>query len=166
MTLHTSPNCSVGGLDCNKDNGNTGCGMQSRLLDSYGAGFNQQGGGVYAMEWTSSAIKIWFFPRQTIPTDGVEPDPSTWGLPSATFTAGSTCDFDAHFRDLRIVSLQPPFLSWIGAGHETRKAADDRSCQVINLTFCGDWAGGNAYASCQQLVSPIASHAGFFVTGV
>jgi len=123
MTLHTSSNCSAVGRSCE---GSNGCGVQSNQLDSYGRGFNQHDGGVYATEWTSSAIKIWFFPRIAIPRDIRHgwPDPSAWGTPSASFQASPSCDFDQHFQDLRI---------------------------VINLTFCGAWAGETStYASCKR----------------
>jgi hypothetical protein len=77
MTLHTSPGCTmpnqvantmlgaVQTLDCNTaDNGNAGCGIQATTSNSYGPSFNANGGGIYAMERTSSFIKIWFFPRR------------------------------------------------------------------------------------------------------
>lgn len=102
MTLHTSANCSAVGKSCE---GNNGCGVQSNQLDSFGRGFNAQDGGVYATEWTPSFIKIWFFPRIAIPQDIKSgfPDPSGWANPSAQFQASSSCDFEQHFQDLRIV---------------------------------------------------------------
>lgn len=129
MTLHTSANCTLsrdGGYsgmplrdDCsNRPEDNMGCTImdfaRNEERDSYGQGFNDAAGGVYATEWTSSAIKIWFFPRSAIPQDIVTgtPDPSTWGTPSAQF-AGD-CDIDSHFQNMQI---------------------------VINTTFCGAWAG-------------------------
>ena len=35
-----------------------GCGVTDNRPNSYGAGFNSNGGGVYAMQWTSSGIKV------------------------------------------------------------------------------------------------------------
>lgn len=135
LTLHTSTGCSVGQdtsifsgnvetQNCDvKAEGqadNAGCGIRSKDNKSYGAGFNDNNGGVYATEWTSDAISIWFFPRGAVP-DGVtgdNPDPSTWGTPSAKWVKDS-CDIDGIFKDLNI---------------------------IFDTTFCGDWAG-NTWSS-------------------
>lgn len=71
---------------------------------SYGDSFNSIGGGVYALEWTDEAIKIWHFPRTAIPSDitAKQPDPSSWGEPEALF-GGSSCDVDDFFNDMSIV---------------------------------------------------------------
>ncbi|KAF2814246.1 uncharacterized protein BDZ99DRAFT_410664 [Mytilinidion resinicola] len=90
----------------------------SDSLPSYGTDFNQAGGGVYAMEWTNKFIAIYFFSHatnETMPKDLLSgnPNPSGWGTPLARF-AGNGCDFTKRFKDMKI---------------------------VINLTFCGEWAG-------------------------
>lgn len=71
---------------------------------SYGDDFNSVGGGVYAVQWTDEAIKIWHFARSSIPQDitNKTPDPSSWGLPEALF-GGSTCNVDKYFKDMSIV---------------------------------------------------------------
>ncbi|EKD19659.1 uncharacterized protein L3040_001996 [Drepanopeziza brunnea f. sp. 'multigermtubi'] len=123
MTLHTGDTCTISGAlslgtlqtgDCNQKNG-FGCGISSSSSSSYGDGFNNVGGGVYATQWTSDYIRIWFFPRNTIPADVLSgnPDPSSWGYPDADFQGN--CDIDANFRNHQI---------------------------VFDTTFCGDWAGG------------------------
>ncbi|RAL66241.1 hypothetical protein DID88_005912 [Monilinia fructigena] len=126
MTLHTSEGCTMSnsgsdagtafvGGNCNAGGGNTGCGQISKNTQTYGPGFNTNGGGVYAWEWTSSHIAIWFFPRSAIPANiqSGKPDPATWGTPTAKF-AGSGCNIDNHFSEHNI---------------------------VLDTTFCGDWAG-------------------------
>lgn len=84
---------------------------------TFGSAFNDQMGGVYATEvsLTEKRITIWFFPRGNIPEDVLsdDPHPSNWGTPLANF-AGSDLDFSEKFKKLQI---------------------------VINLTFCGQWAG-------------------------
>lgn len=67
------------------------------------------------MEWTDSAISIWFFPRSAIPSDisGGSPNPTTWGTPTTVFT-GNTCNIPANFNNHQI---------------------------IFDTTFCGDWAG-------------------------
>ncbi|KAJ1557577.1 hypothetical protein HK405_015677, partial [Cladochytrium tenue] len=145
MTLHTSSGCtmssqvqtgSVVSTDCvAADNGNEGCSVQAATTTSYGSGFNSNGGGVYVTEWSTSAIKIWFFPRGSIPSDvaagGATLTPSSsWGTPAADFPLGSACTA-SHFSSMQI---------------------------VLDLTFCGDWAGsvftcsGSGNAACQTYV--------------
>jgi hypothetical protein len=115
--------CSITGADewgtlqstnCDVGQGNVGCGVLSNSSSSYGTGFNNIKGGVYATEWTSSYIKVWFFPRAAIPQDieNGRPVPSSWGKPQANL-AGN-CDIDSHFSN-----------------HEI----------IFDTTFCGDWAG-------------------------
>ncbi|KAK4691008.1 hypothetical protein P7C71_g5904, partial [Lecanoromycetidae sp. Uapishka_2] len=113
MTMHSSSGCSMVSEDCE---GSTGCGVQTGGPASFGDGFNAANGGVYAMEWTSEAINIWFFSRSSIPNGatGDAPDPSAWGNPTASFQGGSGCDIDQHFQNNNI---------------------------VFDTTFCGDWAG-------------------------
>ncbi|KAJ5893318.1 Endo-1-3(4)-beta-glucanase [Penicillium taxi] len=127
MTLHTSDGCSIqnsgftGSLytdncyvEAADQSDNIGCSIIETDTQSYGDGFNNVGGGVYATEWTSAGISIYFFPRSSIPADitAGSPDPTTWGTPAASFAGG--CDIDSHFVNLQI---------------------------VFDLTFCGDWAG-------------------------
>ncbi|KAH8659418.1 concanavalin A-like lectin/glucanase domain-containing protein [Ilyonectria robusta] len=127
ITLHTSSGCSISNrgtiesttlteTDCNAGEASTGCSQITTDNQNYGNGFNNNGGGVYAMEWTSDYISVWFFPRNYIPASvqGDNPDPSTWGLPIARFVGGSSCNMDAHFQNNHL---------------------------VFDTTFCGDWAG-------------------------
>uniref|UniRef100_A0AC34FV17 GH16 domain-containing protein n=1 Tax=Panagrolaimus sp. ES5 TaxID=591445 RepID=A0AC34FV17_9BILA len=136
MALHTTANCVIpestdpfkgqwakgpeGKIsnDCNHEAGgqfpNQGCSITTE--DGYfGPDFNGGGGGVFAMEWNrESFIKIWVFKRNEVPGDLKDnPQPQNWGKPWAHFTIGEQCSTD-HFRDQEI---------------------------IINLTFCGDWAG-------------------------
>ena len=133
ITMHSGPSCSMIGKSC--DGGN-GCSTQVGGPTSYGDGFNKNGGGIYAMEWTSDHINVYFFPHSNAPTDalGAAPDPTTWGTPTASFVGGSTCDIDANFQNNNI---------------------------VIDTTFCGTWAGsawsgdpvcGPKAATCQDYV--------------
>ncbi|KAI4251471.1 MAG: hypothetical protein LQ352_004833, partial [Teloschistes flavicans] len=116
MTMHTSGGCSLAGNDCQ---GNLGCPIKPTQSNNYGTNMNNAGAGVYAMEWTSSAINIWYFPRDHgLPSDslGPNPNPSAWGPATATFAgSGSGCSIDQHFQNNNI---------------------------IFDTTFCGDWAGG------------------------
>ncbi|KAL9601264.1 MAG: hypothetical protein Q9219_002669 [cf. Caloplaca sp. 3 TL-2023] len=140
MTLHTTsgcqikpttgfsgkidtPNCDVNAPDQGK---NMGCGILHPMTNgrSFGRGMNTGGGGVYATMWTSQDIRIYYFPRSSIPSDITmgKPDPSKWGMPAAKFAGG--CKIDEHFQNLHI---------------------------IFNTAFCGDWAGEawNSSKTCQ-----------------
>ncbi|TEB34189.1 endo-beta-glucanase [Coprinellus micaceus] len=137
VTLHTSHKC-----DMPKSRLQTGtstkesCGIGSfgtdyigcpvRIHDrrSYGPEFNREGGGWYAMERTEGFIKVWFWSRKAhdLPSDVRDSeyriDTSHWGTPVAYFPANRNCDIPSKFGQ-----------HWI----------------IVNLTFCGDWAG-NIYS--------------------
>ncbi|KAJ7439545.1 hypothetical protein B0H11DRAFT_2205753 [Mycena galericulata] len=93
---------------------NQGCGVSDNSSTSYGEGFNQTGGGVYAHTWTSDAIKIWHFPREKVPADIMSgnPSPSMWGSPQGAFQGSPGCDFSQHFQNHVL---------------------------TIDKTLCGDW---------------------------
>lgn len=134
MVLHTDTNCSTNGLgqtgaqslyNCALDSasGASGCDVNAVESNTYGSGFNTAVGGVYAMEWTSTSIKVWFFPRGKIPASitADAPDTSTFGTPNSNF-AGA-CDMDARFKNHKF---------------------------IFDTTFCGDWAG-NVYGRSHPL---------------
>jgi hypothetical protein len=127
VTLHTAGQCTFqapantqkgtpneNDFDCNLDG--PGCSVKG-VQGSYGDPFNKAGGGVYAMQWTSSFIKIFFFPRNAIPADitAGNPDPTKWGLPNANFESQyGSCDIDGNFPAQTIVSntlFSAPFSS-------------------------------------------------------
>lgn len=70
------------------------------------------------MEWTQAHVNVWFFPRNSIPSDkttgplGSHPDPAKWALPMTSFQGN--CDMDAHVQKQSI---------------------------IINTDFCGLWGG-------------------------
>lgn len=151
MTLHTAPDCVVDNItastqqqgqllntDCNADNASTGCSIAAydqntltlpsnstsnkkaspETFSTAGPAFNAQKGGIYVHDWTASGITVWLFPRNSLPADLVagHPDPSSWPAsytPLATFR-GTGCKFDEALREMQL---------------------------IINITFCGDWAG-------------------------
>lgn len=133
---------------------------------------------MYAVEWTSQGVSIWFWSRAEIPVDlvsggaGGGVSVEGWGVPVARF-AGVGCDFEEHFRDLGIVSLPlipafppstSPLFSSLGpspplspvSSHPLVSAPKPQAPspkqttyyskgltkrQIIDTTFCGDWAG-------------------------
>ncbi|KAL5044609.1 concanavalin A-like lectin/glucanase domain-containing protein [Aspergillus fruticulosus] len=124
IVLHTSGTCDVGGdynmtgtmtsSECGEASGTIGCVVKGQQGSS-GDPFNEQGGGVYAMEWQEEYLKIWYFPRSSIPeslTAGT-PDTSSFGTPMAHLQG--SCNFKERFTHQKL---------------------------ILDTTFCGDWAGG------------------------
>lgn len=108
----------------NSTDDNAGCGVQG-AVDTYGSALNANGGGVYAMEWRSDGIRIWFFQRSSIPSDitaGISPDPSGWGEALADFPA-THCDIGSHFKNMSLIA---------------------------NIDLCGSWAGSTSVYSTQD----------------
>lgn len=133
MTLHSSSNCAMPvaaqslssgkmhTVDCaSSQSNNGGCSFIDSNPDSFGHGFNEVGGGVFATLWNETMISIWHFPRSSIPQDitSKKPKPSQWGVPVAAFPS-TNCNFASHFVEHSV---------------------------VIDTTLCGDWAG-QAYGS-------------------
>jgi len=130
MTLHTGPGCSISSnqkalgqvktsncdINAPGQGQNVGCGIGTSDPMTYGDGFNNEGGGVYATEWTGEAISIYHFTRSNIPANIMagNPDPSTWGQPLALF---SGCNFASAIKNQTI---------------------------IFDTTFCGQWAGQQA----------------------
>jgi len=148
-TLHTSYGCTMSEVPTNSFSGrwgtgthnnpsnncwvnapnqytNGGCGIIANQ-GNYGAGLNGLGGGVYATVWNSTRIIAYFFTHSQVPADirSNNPNPNNWGTPYANFILGGDCPA-SHFRDMSI---------------------------VINLTFCGDWAGSVFADNCPGLGS-------------
>lgn len=96
-----APNCAVDALGQAE---NQGCGIEDPSELTYGTGFNQAGGGVFAVEWTSQQISMWFFPRGKFPDDIVNSQPSpnpSWGPPRSAFAGDFS--MDDHFKEQNIV---------------------------------------------------------------
>lgn len=129
-TLHTSAGCDMGSEDKSKFTGNMGnancqgnqgCGITASA-NTYGAPFNSHQGGVFIMEWTKDYIQTFYWPRSNIPADvaSSNPNPAGWGKPYAYFQLGNNCA-TSHFNNHNI---------------------------VLDLTFCGDWAGAVFGSQC------------------
>ncbi|KAF5336230.1 hypothetical protein D9758_014362 [Tetrapyrgos nigripes] len=129
VTLHTNAGCTMPSSrsqtgnavlnDCNvATTNNAGCGVKLPSSQSYGPSFNSNGGGWYALERRNSGIKVWFWPRNggvpsEVSSGAGTINTSNWGTPSAYFPSDN-CDIASKFGPHNI---------------------------IINLTFCGDWAG-------------------------
>jgi hypothetical protein len=57
------------------------------------------------MQWESSGVYVWFFPRGSIPSDIKNGAPVTgnWETPIVAFNGGSSCNIDSFFANENIV---------------------------------------------------------------
>ncbi|KAF8336995.1 concanavalin A-like lectin/glucanase domain-containing protein [Cantharellus anzutake] len=115
-SLHTLSGCQhpsgkgnetgvIVSTDCfNATNGNQGCIVRESQQNSFGQGFATVGGGGFATEFTSQGIKVWFFPRSTLPSDwnSTSPNPDNWPTPSAYYPS-SSCNITQFFGPQSIV---------------------------------------------------------------
>ncbi|KAK3326918.1 concanavalin A-like lectin/glucanase domain-containing protein [Cercophora scortea] len=131
--------CNLGGVSggCSDDVATNydGCG-NTAPSGSYGDKFNSNGGGVYVTQVQTSSLKIWFFPRSSIPADitSGNPNPSNW--PAPFLDASKGCNPGKYFKKQSI---------------------------IINTDFCGSnidqdaWNGDSACkskaSSCQAYVA-------------
>ncbi|GJJ07793.1 hypothetical protein Clacol_001998 [Clathrus columnatus] len=134
ITLHTLPGCTRNDnakpaagqsiafsgtplqVSCDVTvNSNSGCGIMSTQANSFGLGFNQNGGGVLAMMWDTMGIRVWSFLNGSVPDDltQMNPTPSKWPIPDAYWSA-ATCPVDKYFANMMM---------------------------VFDTTLCGDFAG-------------------------
>lgn len=131
---------SILGTNCDSTaTADAGCGISDTNTTSFGYGFNDAGGGVYALEWDPTAgISMWHFTRSTIPADitSKTPTPSGWGTP-AGFWGTQTCDIAANFYQHSL---------------------------IIDITLCGNWAGDSYSSSgCPGTCSDMIANATNFV---
>lgn len=163
QSLHTGHNTTVGNCTFNTTSalGLNNFGITNHMYSSncdiyassnigcstwdYEGPFGSADGGMYAMEWTSTFIKMWTWKPQQVPADvrAGRPDPSSWGLPGLLLAGGSLCDIDRAFKNQSI---------------------------IINIDLCGTTAGSGAewasecadktgYNTCERYV---AAHPGDF----
>lgn len=142
-TIHSAPGCEIDTTStapegfkvaaisskvshpsCGSTKGeNAGCAFVDNNKASAGAPFNSQGGGTFAMEWTSDGIKIWSFPRGDEPSDidSQSPSPNDWDTKylKAAWSSHS-CDTAKYFQQHAV---------------------------TFDTTLCGAWAG-SAYRAC------------------
>lgn len=155
MTLHSGNNvsCKIDtsspsqytghtlGTNCySTQNADAGCAFSDTDNRSFGFGFNNAGGGIFALLWDQSiGLAIWHFARSEIPSDitSQAPNPSNWGAPGG-FLSSKTCNIGNNFY---------------------------QHSMVIDTTICGNWASPNypnsgCPGTCSDMVANAANFAG------
>jgi len=131
-SIHTDPGCSLpsnnstvlgitgtvtGSTDCSAaQTSDQGCGILDQSSNvSFGAAFNNNGGGVYASKLDDTGVSVHFWPAGQVPSDVLAgtPLPSSWGTPLASWPA-TDCDPSTFFYN-----------------HSA----------IFDTTLCGEWAG-------------------------
>lgn len=94
------------------------------------------------MELRDAGIRVWFFDRDSIPSDipddvsnTTAPDPSGWPTPLADFPS-THCDISSHFKNQSIIANIDLCGSWAGA---TSVYSDEDSCPGT----CSDFVATN-----------------------
>ncbi|KAF1969323.1 hypothetical protein BU23DRAFT_477459 [Bimuria novae-zelandiae CBS 107.79] len=124
-SFYTSEECSVNfdvGSPLKTDNCHydpQGAGPQGCSFGAEEGTFNQAFNDNYqiiALQVEADTMKIWHFGKDEVPADltAGTPDPSTWRAPTVALSPKS-CDFQTAFSQFHV---------------------------IINITFCGSWAGG------------------------
>ncbi|WYZ46073.1 hypothetical protein EsH8_IX_000298 [Colletotrichum jinshuiense] len=104
------------------------------------APFGSAEGGVYAMQWTDDAIRVWGFTHANAPADiATNPNPETWGTPSFTT---STCAADKLFGEAQLIMN----IDFCGvAGQDS--IWSEGGCQAkAGGATCKEWVASNPAA--------------------
>ncbi|KJA17743.1 glycoside hydrolase family 16 protein [Hypholoma sublateritium FD-334 SS-4] len=97
-----------------------GCIVAETKPNSFGPGFAQAGGGVYALQIDVSGIFSWFWSRPDVPasiasaTSSTPVDTTTWGIPTAAYPSGASCNITAFFPPQTLVLLTTLCGVWAG----------------------------------------------------
>lgn len=123
--------------NCDYDVG--GCGVTAPD-GTFGNPFNKNGGGIWATQIEAAGIKVWHFKRSAIPADikSDKPDPNKWGMPVMSFVPNK-CDIRNAWKKMKIVCLLL-----------RNKSSPANVYQIINISFCGEYAGGEAWNECRK----------------
>ncbi len=129
-------NCSYNDLN------NTGCGIYANMNNTYGQGFNDNDGGIFAMELNYNiGIRIWFWSMfdENIPNNiySKTPDVDTWGIPYAFWPFGWWCKSN-NFPKMQILFD----LYYCGWAAQTNYW-DMHCLNVTNNATCFQWVMNN-----------------------
>ncbi|GJE99867.1 glycoside hydrolase family 16 protein [Phanerochaete sordida] len=158
MSIHAAQGCTVppspkqsGNLtegDCSQG---VGCVVEENTPNSYGKAFADNGGGVWAAQYDSTGIFIWFWPRNKLPANLQTPsdtlDISSWGTPSAAY-ASPTCNITEFFGGQQMIidiALCGEGADSPGVYAQTCGDTQTNACYLDNVINNGSAAYADAY---------------------
>eukprot|EP01084_Bolivina_argentea_P018247 33979_1 len=131
-------NCTMGYSSAN----GSGCETVPNMPNTYGKGFNDNRGGIYALELNYDiGIKIWFWSMydKNIPNSiyTKKPDIDSFGIPFVFYPFGSWCE-SSNFKNMQVM-FDLYYCGWSG-----QQSFWDEQCQkyTSNAT-CQDWVANN-----------------------
>ncbi|KAF8651149.1 hypothetical protein AX16_004851 [Volvariella volvacea WC 439] len=162
MALHADVGCAQGDPpgqtgqtlegDCSQDRG---CVVRETKPNSFGSGFAQAGGGVWAVQFDVSGIFIWFWSRPDIPADVRDATPETpldtaiWGPPSASYPAFG-CNTTEYFGAQQLILLITLCGAWAGVP-DIYSSTCPGTCYASNIIGPGSPTYDNAYFEIRYL---------------
>jgi hypothetical protein len=110
--------------------------------NTFGKAFNDNHYRYNVLLIEADAIKVWWFKDGEAPSDldSEHPDPSQWTAEPNVHLTPDDCDFAKQFSRFHVVSGNCSPASQLKP-----RVAVNIEMQVINLTFCGDWAKIDPY---------------------
>ncbi|KAG6865061.1 hypothetical protein C0991_005380 [Blastosporella zonata] len=138
--MTTTSNCSLPDV---------GCVVVETKPNSFGADFNNAGGGVFATQIDVSGVYIWFWSRPDIPASITNAastsnmDTTTFGTPSASWPS-TTCDITELFGPQQLVLLTTLCGTWAGIPSIYSQTCPD-NCITSNIIGTGSPTYDNAY---------------------
>ncbi|KAJ6553698.1 glycoside hydrolase family 16 protein, partial [Mycena vulgaris] len=172
-SLHTGSGCNIpasavsamtnvqileaGATNCDANLDPGACGFSDISTSSFGPGFNNAGGGVFALEFDTQGIKTWFWNAGSVPVDitNLSPNPSTWGLGRLSVPP-SGCSPETYFKDLLLVVNTNLAGSWPeGVWSSNGVGGQAQSCQTqtgVSTAAGYVTAHGSAFGAAAQWV--------------
>ncbi|KAF8971847.1 concanavalin A-like lectin/glucanase domain-containing protein [Flammula alnicola] len=169
VALHSTAGCTKAETQPSGQEGTTletdcslarGCIVAENKPNSFGAGFAQAGGGVFALQYETTGINSWFWSRPDIPdsiktaTSTSQMDTTSWGLPSSAYSPTS-CNFTEFFPPQTLVLLTTLCGHWAGVPSIYSSTCQTPTNSCVNDNVIGN---GSNYATAYWEISYIRTY--------
>ncbi|KAK0522057.1 hypothetical protein OC834_004002 [Tilletia horrida] len=154
-SIHTTAGCKViegqmimhaaeltGSRNCDAEaTDDTGCAVSGLENGDFGVEYNKNHGGVHVLDWSNSGIRIWFFPRHSIPQDLEDghPKPHTWPNPRASWPS-THCPPDEFFKSHVATFTNTLCGTWASGVWHQKAPGQHKSCAAhTGHSSCESW---------------------------